>query len=123
MKRTPVRSVLNFCLPALLLAATPLAAQEEKVEYVPTRLSDTVTMVKGRGGNIAVSAGDEVVAVARRAAQRAREAANEYVAVARADVDAGRRRDGLDRRPASCRRESRWSRARTSPSSRTCARP
>jgi glyoxylase-like metal-dependent hydrolase (beta-lactamase superfamily II) len=38
-----------------------LAAQDEPVEYVPTRLSDTVTMVKGQGGNIAVSAGEDGV--------------------------------------------------------------
>jgi glyoxylase-like metal-dependent hydrolase (beta-lactamase superfamily II) len=63
MKPMPVRSSLKFCLAALLLAAAPLAAQEDKVEYVPTPLSDTVTMVKGRGGNIAVSAGADGVFV------------------------------------------------------------
>jgi glyoxylase-like metal-dependent hydrolase (beta-lactamase superfamily II) len=44
-----------------LLSAPALSAQEDKVEYIPTRLSDTVTMVKGRGGNIAVSAGEDGV--------------------------------------------------------------
>jgi glyoxylase-like metal-dependent hydrolase (beta-lactamase superfamily II) len=36
-------------------------AQENKVEYAPTALSSTVTMIKGRGGNIAVSAGEDGV--------------------------------------------------------------
>jgi cyclase len=44
-----------------LLFAHPLAAQEDQVEYIPTKLSDTVTMLKGRGGNIAVSAGEDGV--------------------------------------------------------------
>ncbi len=41
--------------------ATPIEAQQTKVEYVPTFLSSTVTMIKGRGGNIAVSAGEDGV--------------------------------------------------------------
>jgi glyoxylase-like metal-dependent hydrolase (beta-lactamase superfamily II) len=42
------------------LVLPPLQAQEEeKVEYIPTQLSTTLTMLKGRGGNIAVSAGDD----------------------------------------------------------------
>jgi glyoxylase-like metal-dependent hydrolase (beta-lactamase superfamily II) len=49
-------------LPILLLHFTaPLAAQDDKVEYLPTKLSDTVTMLKGRGGNVAVSAGADGV--------------------------------------------------------------
>ena len=44
-----------------LFFAPLLAAQDEAVEYVPSKLSDTVTMVKGRGGNIAVSAGEDGV--------------------------------------------------------------
>jgi len=49
-------------LACLALFFAPLVtAQDEAVEYVPTRLSDTVTMVKGRGGNIAVSAGEDGV--------------------------------------------------------------
>ncbi|MDX1380117.1 MAG: MBL fold metallo-hydrolase [Xanthomonadales bacterium] len=44
-----------------LLSAAPLAAQDAKVEYIPTKLSDTVTMLKGRGGNVAVSAGADGV--------------------------------------------------------------
>ncbi len=45
----------------LVLLATPLAAQDEKVEYIPTKLSATVTMVQGQGGNIAVAAGADGV--------------------------------------------------------------
>jgi len=45
----------------LLLCTQPVAAQDKPVEYVPTQLSDTVTMVKGQGGNIAVSAGADGV--------------------------------------------------------------
>jgi glyoxylase-like metal-dependent hydrolase (beta-lactamase superfamily II) len=44
-----------------LFTAPLVTAQDEAVEYVPTRLSDTVTMVKGRGGNIAVSVGEDGV--------------------------------------------------------------
>ena len=44
-----------------LLFTAPLAAQDDKVEYIPTPLSDTVTMLKGQGGNIAVSAGEDGV--------------------------------------------------------------
>jgi len=44
-----------------LLFAQPIAAQDDPVEYIPTKLSDTVTMVKGRGGNVAVSAGEDGV--------------------------------------------------------------
>jgi len=50
---------------ALLAIATLFAniaeAQEKKVEYLATPLSDTVTVIKGRGGNIAVSAGEDGV--------------------------------------------------------------
>jgi len=44
-----------------MLFAPLLAAQDKPVEYVPTQLSATVTMVKGQGGNIAVSAGADGV--------------------------------------------------------------
>ena len=49
----------------LLLASLPVAAaaQEQEVEYVPTTLSPTVTMIKGRGGNVAVSSGEDGVFV------------------------------------------------------------
>ncbi len=36
-------------------------AQDQEVEYITTQLSPTVTMVKGRGGNIAVSSGEDGV--------------------------------------------------------------
>ena len=53
---------IAFSLTTLfLLIAAPLAAQDDKVEYIPTKLSDTVTMLKGRGGNIAISAGADGV--------------------------------------------------------------
>jgi len=53
------RIVTFICLS--LLFAPLLAAQDKPVEYIPTQLSDTVTMVKGQGGNIAVSAGADGV--------------------------------------------------------------
>jgi len=53
---------LAACFPTLFLFLAPsLAAQDDKVEYLPTKLSDTVTMLKGRGGNVAVSAGADGV--------------------------------------------------------------
>ena len=45
----------------VLFAATSTPAQEDKVEYIPTPLSETLTMLKGRGGNIAISAGEDGV--------------------------------------------------------------
>jgi cyclase len=53
------RILILACLS--MLFAPVLAAQDKPVEYVPTPLSDTVTMVKGQGGNIAVSAGADGV--------------------------------------------------------------
>ena len=44
-----------------LLFTPVLFAQEAEVEYIPTSLSGTVTMLKGRGGNIAISAGEDGV--------------------------------------------------------------
>lgn len=44
-----------------VLLAPGSFAQEKKVEYITTSLSPTVTMIKGRGGNIAVSAGEDGV--------------------------------------------------------------
>jgi glyoxylase-like metal-dependent hydrolase (beta-lactamase superfamily II) len=41
--------------------ATVSIAQDQPVEYIATPLSPTVTMIKGRGGNIAVSAGEDGV--------------------------------------------------------------
>lgn len=59
-------NTIRFPLAAAIAAlgslfALPVQAQESKVEYVPTALSPTVTMIKGRGGNIAVSAGEDGV--------------------------------------------------------------
>ena len=45
----------------VLFASTSTPAQEDKVEYIPTPLSETLTMLKGRGGNIAISAGEDGV--------------------------------------------------------------
>ena len=45
----------------VLFASTSTPAQEDKIEYIPTTLSDTLTMLKGRGGNIAISAGEDGV--------------------------------------------------------------
>jgi cyclase len=44
-----------------LFVSTSTPAQEDKVEYIPTTLSATLTMLKGRGGNIAISAGEDGV--------------------------------------------------------------
>lgn len=47
---------------ALAVSTTPAAlAQDPEVEYIQTTLSPTVTMIKGRGGNIAVSSGEDGV--------------------------------------------------------------
>jgi glyoxylase-like metal-dependent hydrolase (beta-lactamase superfamily II) len=56
----------NLTLTALLAVLTlafalPATAQDNPVEYISTPLSDTVTMIKGRGGNIAVSSGEDGV--------------------------------------------------------------
>jgi glyoxylase-like metal-dependent hydrolase (beta-lactamase superfamily II) len=48
---------------ALSIVTAPGIAQQKEVEYISTPLSDTVTMVKGRGGNIAISAGTDGVYV------------------------------------------------------------
>ena len=62
MQRSILR--MSVLVSSALLAATglsPLSAQDNPVEYIPTPLSDTLTMIKGRGGNIAVSAGEDGV--------------------------------------------------------------
>ena len=56
-----MKRIILFASILGLLCAPVLSAQEDKVEYIPTSLSDTVTMLKGRGGNIAVSAGEDGV--------------------------------------------------------------
>lgn len=55
------RSFLSIIALVFAVSAAPTFAQEQKVEYIPTPLSDTLTMLMGRGGNIAVSAGEEGV--------------------------------------------------------------
>ena len=58
--RCAALSALATALLGIALA-TPLAAQQEEVEYRATRLSDSVTMIRGSGGNVAVSAGEDGV--------------------------------------------------------------
>ena len=48
---------------SLAFTTTQSPAQDTPVEYETTKLSDSVTMIKGRGGNIAVSAGEDGVFV------------------------------------------------------------
>ncbi len=62
MRSRPFRAFISTGLLAItgLFALTGLA-QDQKVEYIATPLSGTVTMIKGRGGNIAVSAGEDGV--------------------------------------------------------------
>jgi cyclase len=62
MKKIRFTALTRRGLPivALILAGS-LAAQDKPVEYIPTPLSDTVTMIKGQGGNIAMSAGADGV--------------------------------------------------------------
>lgn len=45
----------------VLLTSPALFAREEAVEYQAHTLSDTLTMLIGKGGNVAISAGDEGV--------------------------------------------------------------
>ena len=47
----------------VLFATTSTPAQERKIEYIPTKLSDSLTMLKGQGGNIVISAGEDGVYV------------------------------------------------------------
>ena len=54
------RFILFYSILGLLFTPV-LSAQEAEVEYMPTSLSGTVTMLKGRGGNIAISAGEDGV--------------------------------------------------------------
>lgn len=62
MTRNSLGYLARTGLPIMtLLLCLDLAAQDNPVEYIPTQLSDTVTMIKGRGGNIAVSAGADGV--------------------------------------------------------------
>jgi glyoxylase-like metal-dependent hydrolase (beta-lactamase superfamily II) len=60
MKSARVNSIWLGAICSLLIASSA-TAQDEKIEYVATPLSDTITMLKGRGGNVAVSAGADGV--------------------------------------------------------------
>jgi cyclase len=62
MQQSPFRPFLTFALVALTAIVAPVSqAQDQTVEYIATPLSSTVTMIKGKGGNIAVSAGTDGV--------------------------------------------------------------
>jgi cyclase len=62
MQHSRIHPLLAGALGALAIFLVPVSfAQEDQVEYIATSLSPTVTMIKGRGGNIAVSAGEDGV--------------------------------------------------------------
>jgi len=62
MNNSLMRTFLSSCLLAVIFSfSVDGNSQEQKVEYVSTPLSDTVTAIKGRGGNIAISAGEDGV--------------------------------------------------------------
>ena len=59
MIKAKLQTLLGGVLVAL--ASHSIAADNPEVEYVPTRLSDTVTLLTGQGGNIAISSGGDGV--------------------------------------------------------------
>ena len=62
MQHSRLRPFLAGAFAALAAFLTPVSfAQEQAVEYIATPLSSTVTMIKGKGGNIAVSSGKDGV--------------------------------------------------------------
>ena len=62
MQHSRLRPFLAGAFAALAAFLTPVSfAQEQAVEYIATPLSSTVTMIKGKGGNIAVSSGEDGV--------------------------------------------------------------
>jgi glyoxylase-like metal-dependent hydrolase (beta-lactamase superfamily II) len=61
MQKYPIPGLAVISLAFSILMTGTAFAQENKVDYQPTTLSDTVTMIKGRGGNIAVSSGEDGV--------------------------------------------------------------
>jgi glyoxylase-like metal-dependent hydrolase (beta-lactamase superfamily II) len=68
MNLKQVRSEFAICFKgllfgALLLLSNGVSAQDEPVKYQAVPLSDTLTMLIGRGGNVAISAGSEGVYV------------------------------------------------------------
>jgi len=62
--RAAVYRMRTTVISGLLALPSALLAQEAAPpEYVSTKLSDTVTMIEGRGGNVAVSSGEDGVFV------------------------------------------------------------
>jgi len=62
MQHSRLRPFLASAFAVLAVILTPPSfAQEPGVEYIATPLSSTVTMIKGKGGNIAVSSGQDGV--------------------------------------------------------------
>lgn len=57
--RSPAAIRLNLMALGLMLLSPVLLAQEQAVEYTTVPLSDHLSMLIGRGGNIAVSAGKD----------------------------------------------------------------
>jgi glyoxylase-like metal-dependent hydrolase (beta-lactamase superfamily II) len=57
----PTAGAAGTVLLALTLHLSPGPARANEVEYRATPLSDTVSMIQARGGNVAVSAGDDGV--------------------------------------------------------------
>ena len=50
---------LMLLIPVFFVTISSIQAQEKQVEFTTTQLSDTVYMLKGRGGNVGVSAGED----------------------------------------------------------------
>jgi hypothetical protein len=51
----PIRRIIGSAMATLLFTFAPTSfAQQSDVKYIPTPLSDTITMIRGRGGNIAI---------------------------------------------------------------------
>jgi len=63
LRKSAKLTLQSLMFSCLLLASAALLAQEETVEYQAHTLSDTLTMLIGRGGNVAISAGDEGIYV------------------------------------------------------------
>jgi cyclase len=62
MHKLSIRFFISGATALILFSvATLIQAQDAPVEYVSTPLSDTLTMIKSRGGNIAVSSGEDGV--------------------------------------------------------------
>ena len=62
MQHSRLHPFLASAFAALAVFLSPHSfAQDQGVEYIATPLSSTVTMIKGKGGNIAVSSGEDGV--------------------------------------------------------------